>query len=61
MKRSICAPRLMLLSWRSRSMTEPPRHAVGGVVFVSAGHPLITTVRLEPGDYLFGGKHVVVR
>ena len=49
------------LSWQPRMMTEPPRHAVGGVVHIMPEQSLITTVTLEPGDYLFGGKHVVIR
>lgn len=47
--------------WRPRMLTEPPRHAVGGVVSVPLGGALMTTVVLEPGDYFFGEKHVVVR
>ena len=49
------------LEWRPRSMTEPPRQAAGGVVYIKPKSALITTVNLEPGDYLFGAKHVVVR
>jgi hypothetical protein len=48
-------------SWRPRMMTEPPRKAVGGVVYVTPTRPLITTLLLEPGDHLFNGKHIVVR
>ena len=48
-------------AWRPRLLTEPPRHAVGGIVGIPAGRPLMTTVLLEPGDYFFGDKHVVVR
>jgi hypothetical protein len=49
------------IAWRPRTLTEPPRHAVGGVVYVKSDRPLITTVTLQPGDYFFGGKHVAVR
>lgn len=48
-------------AWRPRLMTEPPRHAVGGVVHVRAKGSLMTTIVLVPGNYFFGGKHVVVR
>lgn len=48
-------------AWRSRMMTEPPRYSVGGVVFVTPGRTLVTTVSLQKGNYLFGSKHVVVR
>jgi hypothetical protein len=47
--------------WRPRTLTEPPKHAVGGVVYVPSKQGLMTTVVLEPGDYFFGQKHVVVR
>ena len=47
--------------WRSRHMTEPPRHALGGVVYVRPRSSLMTTVQLAPGDHFFGDKHVVVR
>ncbi|HEY0670981.1 MAG TPA: hypothetical protein VGD27_01880 [Longimicrobiales bacterium] len=49
------------LAWRPPMMTEPPRQAVGGVVYILPQNALITTVKLEPGDYLFSNKHVVVR
>jgi hypothetical protein len=48
-------------AWQARSLTEPPRHAVGGVIHVRANDPLMTTVELVPGDYFFRDKHVVVR
>jgi hypothetical protein len=48
-------------AWRPRMMTEPPRHSVGGVVHIAPGGSLLTTVRLVPGDYLVGDRHVVVR
>ena len=47
-------------AWRARSFTEPPKHAVGGIVWIPAKRELMTTIGLEPGDYLFGDKHVVV-
>ena len=47
--------------WRPRTLTEPPKHAVGGVVWVPFGGSLMTTVALNTGDYFFGDKHVVVR
>ena len=48
-------------SWRPSMMTEPPGHAVGGVVHIKPEQSLITTVTFEPGNYFFGVKHVVVR
>jgi hypothetical protein len=48
-------------AWRPNQMTEPPRHAVGGVVHIRPEQSLMTTLHLEPGDYFFKGKHVVVR
>ncbi|HVF39953.1 MAG TPA: hypothetical protein VM939_08630 [Gemmatimonadaceae bacterium] len=48
-------------AWRPRMMTEPPKHAVGGVVWIASDSELLTTVVLEAGDYFFGNKHVVVR
>ena len=48
-------------AWRPRFLTEPPRHAVGGIVGIPASRALMTTVLLEPGDYFFGDQHVVVR
>jgi len=48
-------------AWRPRLMTEPPRHAIGGIVGIPAGRALMTTVVLEPGDYFVGDEHVVVR
>ena len=48
-------------AWRPGLLTESPRQVVGGVVFIDAKHSLMTSVELEAGDYLFGGKHVVVR
>ena len=48
-------------AWRPNQMTEPPRRAVGGLVYIEAQKSLMTTAALEPGDYIFGGKHVVVR
>jgi hypothetical protein len=47
-------------AWRPNQLTEPPRQVIGGVVFIAADQSLMTTVELEPGDYLFAGKHVVV-
>ena len=47
-------------AWRPRSLTEPPRHAVGGIVWIPAKSGILTTVILKPGDYFFGDKHVVV-
>lgn len=48
-------------AWSPRLMTDPPRVGVGGVVFIRPEQSLITTIRLTPGDFLFNGKHVVVR
>jgi hypothetical protein len=47
--------------WRSRTLTESPKQAVGGVVYVPSKQGLMTSVVLEPGDYFFGERHVVVR
>ena len=47
-------------AWRARSLTEPPRLSVGGLVRIAPGRSLMTTIVLEPGDHSFGGKHVVV-
>lgn len=47
-------------AWRSRFLTEPPRHAVGGLVWIEADSALMTSITLKPGDYFFGDKHVVV-
>ena len=48
-------------AWRGRFLTEPPRIAIGGVVYIIPKQALLTTVDLTAGDYMFGGKHVVVR
>jgi hypothetical protein len=34
---------------------------MGGMVRIAKKTALMTTVELDPGDYLFGDKHVVVR
>ena len=47
-------------AWRSPLLTKPPRHAVGGLVWIAADSALMTSVTLKPGDYFFGNKHVVV-
>ena len=47
-------------AWRPRLLTEPPRHAIGGIVGIPAGRALMTTVVLAPGEYFFGDEHVVV-
>ena len=35
--------------------------ALGGVVYIAPHTSLMTTVTLEPGQYFFRGKYVVVR
>lgn len=47
-------------AWRARLLTEPPRHAVGGLVWIAADSALMTSVTLKPGDYFFGDSHVAV-
>ncbi len=48
-------------AWRPRLMTESPSHVVGGVVAIPMNEAVLTTVALDPGQYFFAGKHVVVR
>ena len=47
-------------AWRGRFLTEPPKHAVGGLVWIAADSALMTSVTLKPGDYFFGDRHVAV-
>ena len=48
-------------AWRAHMMTEPPRHAVGGVVWIAPDSARMTSIELKPGDYFFEREHVVIR